>query len=67
MRICPCKNCQERWAKCRIGCDKYKDWRKEYDDLKEKADKEKQLDNSLTSYVTEAKHRIYKHCNYKKK
>lgn len=37
----PCKNCEDRAPACHSKCDKYIEWRKVYDEKKEKADKEK--------------------------
>lgn len=67
MEVCPCKNCNERQIGCHASCEKFKAWREEYDKQKAKIDKETSLCNSLISYRSEAKWRIFKRYNYKKK
>lgn len=35
----PCYKCEERQIKCHSTCEKYKEWRKAYDEQKAKIDK----------------------------
>lgn len=34
LTICPCKGCADRTAVCHGKCDKYTEWRIEYDKMK---------------------------------
>ena len=67
MRVCPCKDCQDRWAKCRIGCEKYAGWRKEYDDLKKANLQSKNEYKRLNEYEVEKTRRLKKMSNIHKK
>ncbi len=32
----PCKDCPDRYPGCHAKCERYKSWKKEWDELKEK-------------------------------
>ena len=57
---CPCKDCQDRWEKCRIGCGKYKDWREWYDNKKAKENEAKSQYYSAIDYDAKRSHRLWK-------
>lgn len=31
-KLCPCKDCEDRYPKCHSSCDGYISWRKQLDD-----------------------------------
>ena len=61
---CPCKECTDRQIKCHSTCQRYKHWRKEYDEAKEKYNAQSELENSLNTYEIDRSRRIYKKYKY---
>jgi len=43
-RGAPCKNCEDRVLKCHASCNRYLSYQKEAADIKEKIEKDNQLD-----------------------
>ena len=64
---CPRKNCNERYTACWGSCDKYKEWRKEFDAKKEEMDKHKLNYYNMQIYEMERNRRIKKKLNLKGK
>ena len=63
MEVCPCKDCPDRWAKCRIGCAKFRDWRKAYDKQMESNLKKKNQYKQLNEYEVDKTRRLKKMTN----
>lgn len=51
MNVVPCKDCNCRHAECHSDCSSYKDWKIEYENVKEKVRKQKDLDINYVDYV----------------
>lgn len=53
---CPCKGCQDRYVGCHSECDKYKEWRAEYDrvhaTVEAKREQEKAFQQSSKNHMT---------------
>lgn len=54
------QKCNERYTACWSSCDRYKEWRNDYDKLKSEADKNKALDAAIRNYEAERGHRLWK-------
>ena len=57
---CPCYQCTEREKACHSTCEKYKDWRKAYDEWKALTDAEKARYVSMEAYITDRKYKMFK-------
>lgn len=53
----PCKGCEDRIIGCHAVCEKYQDFRKKLDDLKQIVFKGKEQDFIRDSYIAEKKAR----------
>lgn len=51
MNVVPCKDCNCRYAECHADCSSYKDWKIEYENVKEKVRKQKDLNINYVDYV----------------
>lgn len=51
---CPCQDCEERHSFCHNDCEKYKEWRTEYDAEKKKAVAEMHKTVLLNDYIAES-------------
>lgn len=67
MIVCPCRDCTDRQCGCHSHCEKYKGWRKEYDERKKKIDESKHNESEYLNYVTERKRQIFKQAKHRKK
>ena len=58
MRKNPCYNCVERIFGCHAGCERYIEWKTEFDEKKkvEKANREKEY--QMNSYAVDKGHRM---------
>lgn len=46
----PCFNCISRHERCHSECDLYKQWKIEYNKIKERSDKIRKQNNDFTEY-----------------
>ena len=47
MIVTPCKDCQKRFLSCHSTCEDYKNWKCEFEKLKDKVARSNQLESEL--------------------
>lgn len=67
MTVCPCRDCSERQCGCHAKCEKYKGWRKEFDDQKKANLQCKNEYRRLNEYEVNKTRRLKKGSNIHKK
>ena len=52
MKMCPCKECEERKVGCHAKCEDYKEWKAEYEKAKERDNKSRHIEYGSIAYRT---------------
>ena len=59
MIVAPCKDCTDRYLMCHSSCERYKNWKDEVDDIKEKAIKHRATEKMLDERRNKAIQRMH--------
>jgi len=62
---CPCRECKNRYRACWGSCDKYKEWRKVYDAVKNEEERQKRIESEMVDYEIKRDQKFKRRSNTK--